>query len=91
MKERRFDMIMLKKRDGRKEQFVPEKIIVSAIKSGAPPDVARMIAQEVGQMAKDGMTTREIRTKVLAMLKLKNPGWERNWRVYDTAVKKRSG
>jgi transcriptional repressor NrdR len=83
-------MIMVKKRDGRKEQFVPEKIVVSAIKSGAPPDFARTIAQDIEHMAKEGITTPEIRTKILAMLKSRNPEWERNWMVYDTAVKKRS-
>ena len=41
-------------------------------------------------MAKEGMTTLEIKTKVLAMLKSINPEWERNWLVYDIAVKKRS-
>jgi hypothetical protein len=83
-------MIMLKKRDGRKELFVPEKIVVSAIKSGVPPDVARTIAQDIEKMAKEGITTEEIKIKVLSMLKSKNPEWERNWQVYDTAVKKRS-
>lgn len=33
-------MIMVKKPDGRKESFVPEKIVVSAIKSGSPPEYA---------------------------------------------------
>ena len=44
-------MIKVKKRDGRKEQFVPEKIVVSAIKSGAPPDFARTIAHDIEHMA----------------------------------------
>ena len=84
-------MIMVKKRDGRKEQFVPEKIIVSAIKSGSPPEYARTIAQDIERSTKDGATTQEIKSKVLSMLKSKNPEWERNWVVYDTAVKKRAG
>jgi transcriptional repressor NrdR len=84
-------MVLVMKRDGRKEEFVPEKIVVSMIKSGAPADYARTIAQEILQSAKDGITTREIRTKTLGMLKAKNSEWERNWIVYDTAVKKRTG
>jgi transcriptional repressor NrdR len=84
-------MIMVKKRDGRKEVFIPEKIVVSAIKSGAPPDVARIIAQDIERTAKEGMTTQEIKTKTLHLLKSENPEWERNWLVYDIAVKKRSG
>jgi transcriptional regulator NrdR family protein len=83
-------MLMVKKRDGRKESFVPEKIVVSAIKAGAPPDVARTIAGEIERMVKESITTLEIKAKVLAMLKSKNPEWERNWIVYDIAVKKRS-
>ena len=83
-------MVMVKKRDGRKEPFIPEKIIVSAIKSGSSPDYARTIAQDIEKSTKDGATTQEIKVKVLSMLKSKNPEWERNWMVYDTAVKKRA-
>ena len=82
-------MIMVKKRDGRREPFVPEKIIVSALKSGSSPEYARSIAQDIEKNSKDGVTTQEIKTKVLSMLKSKNPEWERNWMVYDAAVKKR--
>jgi transcriptional regulator NrdR family protein len=84
-------MVMVKKRDGRKEPFVPEKIVVSMIKTGAPSDYARTIAQDIERGARDGITTQEIKTKILGMLKAKNPEWERNWTVYDLAVKKRSG
>ena len=69
---------MVKKRDGRKEQFVPEKIVVSVIKTGAPADYAGTIAQDIEQSARDGITTQEIKTKALGMLKEKNPEWERN-------------
>jgi len=82
-------MIMVKKRDGRKETFVPEKIVVSAIKSGAPPEVARTIALGIENQAMDTISTKDLRGKVLGMLKAKNPEWERNWIVFDTAVKKR--
>lgn len=84
-------MVLVKKRDGRKGQFMQEKIVVSMVKSGAPADYARTIAKEIEQSARDGITTQEIRTKALGLLKAKNPEWERNWTVYDTAVKKRTG
>ena len=84
-------MVMIKKQDGRKEPFVPEKIIVSAVKSGADPAFARTIADDIGKNIKEGTTTQEIKREVLSMLKSRNPEWERNWMVYDTAVKKRSG
>jgi len=80
-------MDMVIKRDGRKEVFIPEKIVVSATKTGASPDIARGIARDIGTGAKDGITTREIRKNVLQELKAKNPEWERNWMVFDTAVK----
>ncbi|MDD1701367.1 MAG: ATPase [Methanoregula sp.] len=83
-------MVLVKKKDGRKEQFVPEKIVVSMVKSGAPADYARKTAQEIAQNAGDTLPSQEIRAKALGMLKAKNPEWERNWIVYDTAVKKRS-
>ena len=40
-------MVKVVKRDGRMEEFIPEKIVVSVLKAGAPPDVARMIAKKV--------------------------------------------
>ena len=83
-------MVQVTKRDGRKEPFVPEKIVVSMVKTGAPADYARKTAQDIGKDAIDGITTREIRKMTLATLREKNPDWERNWLVYDGAVKKRS-
>ena len=83
-------MVQVTKRDGRREAFIPEKIIVSAIKTGASPDVARKIAQDIERNAREGISTRDIKSKALAMLKSQNPEWEKNWVVYDTAVKKRS-
>jgi transcriptional regulator NrdR family protein len=80
---------MVKKRDGRKEPFVTEKIVVSAIKSGAPVDVARTIALDIEKSATDGIATKDLKKMVLGRLKTKNPEWERNWMVFDTAVKKR--
>jgi transcriptional repressor NrdR len=83
-------MIMVKKRDGRTEPFVPEKIVASIVKTGAPADYARAIAQDIERTHVDTVTTKDIRKKTLGRLKEKNPEWERNWIVYDTAVKKRA-
>ena len=83
--------VQVKKRDGRKEPFVPEKIVVSMVKTGAPAEYARTIAQEIEQAAVDEITTKDIRNKTLGRLRAKNPEWEQNWIVYDTAVKKRTG
>ncbi|MDD1719241.1 MAG: ATPase [Methanoregulaceae archaeon] len=67
-----------------------EKIVVSAVKSGAKPEDARMIAKEIENKSPDGIQTKDIRTKVLAMLRQQNPALEKNWLVYDQAVKKRA-
>jgi transcriptional regulator NrdR family protein len=83
-------MVLVKKRDGRNEEFVQEKIVVSLIKSGAPAGFARTIAQDIERSARDSITTQEIRTSALGRLRAKNPAWERNWIVYDAAVKKRT-
>ncbi len=82
-------MVEIVKRDGRREQFVPEKIVVSAIKSGAPPQESRTIAQSIEGVAHDGMSTQEIRRRVLEQLRAMNPEWEQSWLMYDRSVKKR--
>ena len=83
-------MVGIKKRDGRSEDFVAEKVVVSAVKSGAPADVARKIAEKVQARVKEGTPTREIKRMVLEMLRERNPEWEKNWLIYDRAVKKRT-
>ncbi|HPD75002.1 MAG TPA: ATP cone domain-containing protein [Methanoregulaceae archaeon] len=83
-------MVQVIKRDGRREAFTPEKIVVSALKTGASPEIARSVAHDVERAAQDGITTKDFRSTVLSMLKTKNPEWERNWIVYDLAVKKRA-
>jgi len=77
------------KRDGSTEEFIPEKIVVSVIRVGAPPDVARQIAKDVQSKIKDKATTAEIRKIVLEELQKKKPVWEQEWYVYERDVKKR--
>jgi hypothetical protein len=81
-------MVAVKKRFGREEEFLQEKIVVSAIKSGAPPGYARTIAQEIGRTVAEGVSTQDIRKKVLARLAAENPDWQRNWMMYDNAAGK---
>jgi len=82
-------MTTVSKRDGRTEEFMPEKIVVSAVKSGASPEAAREIEGEVQQNARGTVSTQEIRSRVLEGLERRNPDWRRNWEVYDQAVKRR--
>jgi len=81
----------IKKRDGKKEQFIPEKIVVSSLKAGAPAEVAREIAEKIEAQLSDlnEMSTTELRVMILKMLSEKNPEWKENWLAYDKSVKKR--
>ncbi len=76
------------KKDGRKEKFIPEKIVVSAIKSGAPPEKAREIAGKIGEIEKEEIETKEIRKIVLDELKATNPVWYERWVAYDKQIKR---
>jgi len=48
-------LVDIVKVDGRREPFVREKVTVSALKSGAPPEEARAIGEAVERVAYDGM------------------------------------
>ncbi|KUO84641.1 MAG: ATPase [Thermoproteus sp. CIS_19] len=84
-------MVKVVKRDGREEEFVPEKIVVSVLKAGASLDVARRIARKVECAVSDSetVTARDIAKVILAELKKANEEWYRNWVIFDKAVKRR--
>ena len=58
------------KKNGRKEPFVKEKIIVSVVKTGASTDIARGIADKIGKHPIVEIKTIWIRKQVLDELKL---------------------
>jgi len=76
------------KKSGKKEEFIPEKIVVSAVKSGATPEVARNIAKKIEEIEKDEIETEEIRKIVLHELKSINPDWHEKWLAYDKQIKR---
>jgi len=85
--------ITVVKRDGSKEEFIPEKIVVSCLKAGAPVDVARKIAKIVEaklleQNVKE-VSARELTRMILNLLKKENEEWYRNWIIFDRAIKRR--
>ncbi|AAL62511.1 ATP cone domain-containing protein [Pyrobaculum aerophilum] len=84
-------MVKVVKRDGRVEEFIPEKIVVSVLKAGAPVDVARRIARKIECMVMDreNVTAKELTKMILSELRAVNEEWYRNWIVFDMAVKKR--
>jgi len=81
---------MVTKRDGSRQEWVSEKIVVSALKSGASPDVARRIAKELESEISEEGSTNDIRRSVLEKLARENKQWEQDWRTYERAVKRRT-
>ncbi len=80
----------VKKRDGRTEPFMQEKIVVSVVKAGVSPDDARRIAGEIEREVRTGvLSTDEIRAGVLSRIRKISPESESNWRTYDRVVKKK--
>jgi transcriptional repressor NrdR len=76
------------KKNGDKETFIKEKIVVSAVKAGAPLKVARDIAKQVDEHPEDEIITKWIRQYVLNKLKYHNSEWHDNWINYDEGIKR---
>jgi transcriptional repressor NrdR len=76
------------KKDGRKEDFIQEKIVVSALKTGASIDVARIIADNIQKETNKEISTSKIRESVLHELHKHNPEWSKRWISYDKSVKR---
>ena len=76
------------KRNGEKEPFIREKIVVSAIKAGAPLDIARDIAKQIDKHPEDEIKTKWIRQYVLNKLKYHNAECHDNWLNYDEGIKR---
>lgn len=76
------------KKDGRKEPFLKEKIVVSVVKTGAPVKVARGIADKIEKHPKDELKTSDIKKSVLDELTLHNPDLPKRWLNYDKSVKR---
>jgi transcriptional regulator NrdR family protein len=76
------------KKDGRKEDFIQEKIVVSALKTGASADVARTIADKIQKETNKEISTTKIRESVLHELHKHNPEWSKRWISYDKGVKR---
>lgn len=76
------------KKDGRIQPFIKEKIVVSAVKTGAPVDVARKIADKIEKNPKEDIRTSLIRKQVLDELHVYNPDWPKRWFNYDKNIKR---
>ena len=76
------------KKDGSKEDFIKEKIVVSAVKTGAPVDIAREIADKLQKEPIEEIKSSEIRKSVLHELDTHNPEWSKRWVSYDKGIKR---
>jgi len=85
--------VVVVKRDGSEEEFIPEKVVVSCLKSGATVEAARNIAKIVEarilEKKLEKITAKELTGWVLELLKKENEEWYRNWIIFDRAVKRR--
>jgi len=85
--------ITVVKRDGRREVFIPEKIVVSCLKSGATPEVSRKIAKIIEarllESEREEVSAKELTRWILELLRKENEEWFRNWIIFDRAVKRR--
>ncbi|MCC6021661.1 MAG: ATPase [Desulfurococcaceae archaeon] len=86
-------MVKVVKRDGREEEFIPEKIVVSVLKTGAPVDIARKICKVIeGRIYEkdlEKIDAKELTKWILELLKKYNEEWYRAWIVFDKYIKRR--
>ncbi|TFG28164.1 ATPase [Candidatus Thorarchaeota archaeon] len=77
------------KRDGSTEAFMPEKVVVSAVKSGAPYETAREIASSLEARSESSMKSTQIREYVLSELRTREAASAADaWEAYDHKHKK---
>jgi hypothetical protein len=80
----------VRKRDGTTEVFMPEKVVVSAVKCGCPYDTAREIASSLSERTESTMESTEIRTYVLSELRSRDAASAADaWEAYDRDKKKK--
>ncbi|MGY5879245.1 MAG: ATP cone domain-containing protein [Candidatus Thorarchaeota archaeon] len=77
------------KRNGSTEIFMPEKVVVSAVKSGAPYETARDIASSLSSRSESTMKSTEIRSYVISELRSRKAATAADaWESYDQKHKK---
>jgi hypothetical protein len=82
------EQMQIRKRDGSIEAFMPEKVVVSIVKSGAPYKDARSIADSLSNRSDQVMETTDVRDFVHSELKSRgHKSSIENWNRYDTEEK----
>ncbi|MEL9989779.1 MAG: ATP cone domain-containing protein [Thermoproteus sp.] len=81
------------KRDGSREPFIYEKLVVSILKAGADVESARTIAFKVICRLFSGdpieVTSEQIRSMVLEELQKVNGEWYSRWIEFEQTVKRK--
>ena len=75
----------VRRKDGREEDFMSEKIVVAIVKAGGKVELARAVAVEVESALSKSpvVTSQQIRTEVLNRLKTKDMRTYDSWIAYD--------
>lgn len=80
--------MQVRKHDGTLEAFMPEKVVVSIVKSGAPYEDARSIAEALSSRSEATMESSEIREFVHSQLQSKgHEASVESWLEYDAEMK----
>lgn len=89
VREMVWSRMKITKRDGSTEVYMPEKVVVSAVKAGAPYDTARDIASSLSKRSESTMKSTEIREHVLSELRTRKAASAADaWESYDREHKK---
>ena len=80
--------MQVQKQDGTLQEFMPEKVVVSIVKTGAPYKDARSIAESLSNRSEDILKSSEIREFVHSQLKSRgHHSAIASWNEFDTEVK----
>lgn len=71
------------KKDKRKEDFIPEKIVVSALKAGAETESARKVAIYIEGESEEEIDTDKIKRIIFEKLGEEQPELKKKWLDYE--------
>ena len=74
----------IEKRNGSTEAFMPEKVVVSSVKAGAPYEIAKEIASSLSSRSESAMKSSDVREYVLSELRSRGAASSADaWEAYD--------
>ena len=69
MIKKEYQLIWVEKANGSREYYSPQKIVQSSIRAGASEEEAEKIRDEINKIVYNGITTKEIYTTIIQLLK----------------------